>query len=1044
MRDHFPDRHDEADALLKEMVQNWKAAPELRRYKVSLAELPTEDDGVSPGYRLAIHLPAGAAGVDLAETLPQRADWALLRLLLAQLGPKVESQTEGVRQQVHMAQPIDLRTAGDQWEAAAVSLEQQAEQLEKQAASTSGGETATLNASIQARIQAANLRHAVQNWRDLARDSYVRVSLTTPGGLVNAARTWQITVDSAPQMLDVAVESLSAGRVALAVAIALFLIDCTRRHIVVAVMSASSINPTTSAAPRVRPFHYRDSTYFQDGQWLTIVLMGLLYLILAAALDAAGHIENLAVVIPVTLGAFASGVLMSYSRFDGFFALSHSMFTGLAWILYMMAGAVTSDEIAPFLDHGINELQARVYFVLLRLLDWVDAAFSGSASGDNYVFIFEICFLMWWLTYLGTWAVFRHGYTWRAIVPAGVVLLINTYYAPQSTTPFLVAFILVGLLLLIRTNLAEQQLRWREQRVYFNQDIVWDFLRNGLVFSVFLVLVAWVVPGLGRNPNVREMLAPVNASWEHTAQNMQRLYQGLNRQVQQGGSSFGNNLALGGERNVTDELVFQVEADQARYWRAVTFDTFDGRQWLNTADAEETFNAGQIVPVASWRARKAISQTVTLLAPLGDVLFGAPDVAQADLRVKAQVRPQAGAAPIPAANAPPDTLPVEFAMLHASRDLSHGDRYTLISAVTLATVRDLQNAGADYPPEIVDRYVQLPPGFSPRVAELAKNLTANAITPYDKAKAIETYLRTIPYNDAIPAPPANVDPIEYFLFDLQQGYCDYYATAMAMMLRSVGVPACAVSGYAEGSYDEESRAYFVTERDAHTWVEVFFPEYGWIEFEPTAAESPLDRPTGDEQNNMALTSQNDDQADQPDDQVPDQPEQKPEDLPTPFTGEDLLQTQTGDTGAPYPWWVWALGVVLLLVVGAFFIWRARSSGPSAFTADLPVILFERMQNWAQRLGVGPATGQTPYEHARALGAALPEAQPYIEQITDNYVRFRFARQDVPAAAALGNVQNPALLQSWKQMETLFWKAWLRKLRNRFVRRQGSPYVLVNR
>ena len=308
--------------------------------------------------------------------------------------------------------------------------------------------------------------------------------------------------------------------------------------------TTQSASPSSGAARR---FHYRESVYFQDGHWLNAVLTALLYLILAAALDAAGHVQSLAVVIPVTAGAYLLGLLMSFSRFDGFFALSHSMFVGLAWILYSMARVVPASQIEPFLaSASVSELQARVYFVLLRLLDWVDAALSRSASADNYVFVFEICFLVWWLTYLGVWSIFRYGYTWRAVVPAGVVLLINTYYAPRPTLGFLLAFVLVGLVLLVRTNLSEQQLRWREQRIYFQPDIVWDFLRNGVLFAALLVLVAWVLPGLGRNPQMRALLTPINSTWESTAENVQRLYQGLNRQPTEEVSSFGNSLTLGG------------------------------------------------------------------------------------------------------------------------------------------------------------------------------------------------------------------------------------------------------------------------------------------------------------------------------------------------------------------------------------------------------------------------------------------------------------------------------------------------------------------
>ncbi len=809
-----------------------------------------------------------------------------------------------------------------------------------------------------------------------------------------------------------------------------------------------AVQKAEDKAPVANSFHYLDSVYFQDGQWLTGVLAGILYLILAAALDAAGHVSNLGLVVPVTAGAYLLGVLMSFSRFDGFFALSHSMFVGLAWILFLMASAVHPDAIAPFLDNGIGELQARVYFVLLRLLDWVDAALTGKASADNFVFIFEISFLLWWLTYLGAWSVFRHGYTWRAIVPAGVVLLINTYYAPNSTVGFLAAWVLIALILLVRTNLAEQQLRWREQRIYFNPDIVWDFLRNSVIFSVLLVLAAWFLPGLGRNPQVREVLAPLTSRWEETAEGMQRLYQGLNRRPADEAANFTDNLTLGGERNVTDQPVFQVQTLKARYWRAVVFDTYDGRGWLNTAQDELSFRAGEIVPVAAWRAREAISQTVTLLAPIGDVLFGAPEIAQADLRLNALARPQAGAAPIAVAEQGTDAAggAVEFAMVRATRDLDRSESYRFTSAVTKATVQDLEAAGSDYPAEIVDRFVQIPPDFSPQVATLAQRLTADAATPYAKAKAIESYLRTIPYNDAIPAPPPGQDPLEYFLFDIQEGYCDYYATAMAMMLRSVGVPARAVSGYAEGLYDEVIGGYFVTQRDAHTWVEVFFPEYGWIEFEPTAGESPLERPQAEDPAQSTLTSQQE-EAEQPESPLaqPTPPTDLPRDEPPPFSGDELLENPlAGDSGGGMPWWVWALALLGALGAGGFLVWRIRYSGPNSFAVEGPVLFFERLQFWAQRLGIGGTPAQTPYEHARQVAAALPETQPYVQEITDTYVQFRFRRHD--AAPADAAPADPGLNQAWRKLEPLFWRAWWQRLRQRWFGRKtraANHYDLID-
>ena len=100
---------------------------------------------------------------------------------------------------------------------------------------------------------------------------------------------------------------------------------------------------------------------------------------------------------------------------------------------------------------------------------------------------------------------------------------------------------------------------------------------------------------------MRALLTPINTTWESTAENVQRLYQGLNRQPSEVASSFGNSLTLGGERNVNDSPVFQAESSRARYWRAVVFDTYAEGSWLNTADEMQRYDPGQIAPIASWR-----------------------------------------------------------------------------------------------------------------------------------------------------------------------------------------------------------------------------------------------------------------------------------------------------------------------------------------------------------------------------------------------------------------------------------------------------------
>lgn len=805
-------------------------------------------------------------------------------------------------------------------------------------------------------------------------------------------------------------------------------------------------------------FRYSQNIYFEDGLWLTGILSVLLYFTVAASLDAAGYVPNMGLLLPVTLGAIVMSLLMAYSRFDSFFAFSHGMFTGLAWILYLMAGLVTPEENRSFLEFGFPELQANVYFVLYRLLNWTEAAFGGRPSADNYMFIFEICFLVWWLTYLGIWSIFRHGYTWRAIIPAGIVLLINTYYAPQSTLPFLVFFAFIALILLVRTNLAEQQVRWRTQRTYFSQDISLDFMRTGFTYALLVMMLAWLAPGLGRSPAIRDFIAPLNDQYESLSANMNELYQGINRQVRPTTAAFGDTLRLGGERDVGDNTIFTAYTSRGRYWRAVVFDTFDGRSWQNTTAQEEHYDAETVLPVADWLMREPVTQTITLLAPTGNVIFGAPDIVLANVPLEAQVQTVQAAAFSPGATEE-SSLPFELTFMRSRRTLDPGMNYSVVSRQTVVTEKALREAGTDYPQAILDKYLQLPEDFSPTIAALADEmiatefagLSAELATPFDQAKAIEGYLRTIEYNDAIPAPPPDQDPIEYFLFDIKQGYCDYYATAMALMLRSLGIPARTASGYAEGLYSEEDGFYSVREVDAHTWVEVYFPLYGWIEFEPTAGESSLLRPSGEDLEQTAEDFQ-----DTPNDFAESFPQDElPEDLLNP-PGFDESFEEFGNFGgssgfANRSWQLWAVLTVVLLILGVIGLRYVPGIALPTYSAELSSILYARLHRWMARLGIHFAETETPYEQGRRLGRALPEGKSMIEKIVHTYVLHRFAPRSATNASVLATAgaekrlvsseQGQDIGRAWRALEPIFWKAWIRRFYVTKIRRRNNPFTL---
>ena len=165
--------------------------------------------------------------------------------------------------------------------------------------------------------------------------------------------------------------------------------------------------------------------------------------------------------------------------------------------------------------------------------------------------------------------------------------------------------------------------------------------------------------------------------------------------------------------------------------------------------------------------------------------------------------------------------------------------YNVESYVPQVGKTQLQAMGRDYPLEIVSRYLAIPELTSRHVLALARDLTGAERTPYDQAVAIESYLRKIPYTLDVEPPPQGEDVVEYFLFTAQKGYCDYYASSMVVLARAAGLPARIVVGYASGDYDSTTGQYVVRQRHAHSWVEIYFSEIGWVEFEPTGGRPAI-------------------------------------------------------------------------------------------------------------------------------------------------------------------------------------------------------------
>ncbi len=436
-----------------------------------------------------------------------------------------------------------------------------------------------------------------------------------------------------------------------------------------------------------------------------------------------------------------------------------------------------------------------------------------------------------------------------------------------------------------------------------------------------------------------------------------------------------------GDLTPTQELSPTVEPYRY-YWRSVTYDIYGGQGWYASHVQVLDYDAGEQIHSPTQLHRRLVRQEVEVVVEAEEhLLHMAGTLVAADQRYRVAWRP------------PGDIFAA----------LTEASVYRVDSLVPVVGTEELRAAGSDYPDWVLERYLTLPDEMPERVLALGRDLTATEPTPYERALAIECYLReNYPYTLDVPQPPFKQDIADYFLFDLQKGYCDYYATAMTVLARAAGLPARLAIGYASGDYDAAEARYVVTEADAHAWTEIYFPEYGWIIFEPTGGYPPLERPTEVE---PIIWPE------------PQEPLRPPPSPPGPLVRYWYLVLLGCGVAA-------ALG--LLIKAQLELLWL-RTRPP----AQVTTFLYRRLRRWGQRLDVTMHQGDTPYEFAEALvqcveeiagrrdraGWLLPAGEE-IHSLTEAYVQTWYTRQPPDVAG------RDAALRTWRKLR---WRLWLARL-----------------
>ncbi len=715
--------------------------------------------------------------------------------------------------------------------------------------------------------------------------------------------------------------------------------------------------------------------------WLSLIILLLMMLTLTSAMQAMRWTPGLEILSPMVVCAVLVGSLLANREWLPAL-LAHGWSLVLATVAAAYFGTFNLSDYGLATGGGTG-LVARLGAVRDTAVDWLRRVSMELPVDDNaarFVFVLWLAILLWLVAYMAAWFLVRYANWWGIALPSGFALVATLYGAPQESLVYLAAYVFFALVLAGQTNSAIQISRWTRERIVYDTDLELVLLRDGLLVAILVLALGFKAPAGISSALWRQWTSRLHHSGQQVSETFSRLFPSLESPARgQGGTgqAFGNDLPLSGSIDLRNQPVFDARLEPyvaVRQWRMAVYDEFTGYGWRRSASERL---AGQVLASATtdWPPLGVVvTQTITVLTGGVRQLFAVPEAIDFDIPVVSEVASWEG------------QLTADVQTIQSTAPLSIGDRYVVRSHVAIDDVAALRRLEGEDPPWIRDRYLQLPAATSDRTRELARTITAGTDSRYDRAAAIEAYLRQIPYSISINPPPAGQDRVDWFLFEERRGYCDYYASAFVVMARLVGVPARFVAGYATGDYLPQTKTYRQMARHAHTWPEVYFPSRGWVAFEPTASQPALHR--------GALAA--DEEPEPP--PTPSQgpalatPAKKPANAPGPGPRAGERQQLIGLAGAR------RLGALLWLVgtvVGLLALWWYRP----LVRLSVAEAAFARLCRVAGWLGFPLRPTQTPHEYGRQLGAVLRSAGDELDIIVGTYVAERYGRRPSAESAS---------------------------------------------
>ncbi len=661
----------------------------------------------------------------------------------------------------------------------------------------------------------------------------------------------------------------------------------------------------------------------------------------------------------------------------------------------------------------------------LLLLENLRAVLGGgfntsASSSSEMVFLFYLTFLSFFLGYFGAWLIYRAHLPWLVALVYCAIMLVNLNYIKQDLS-YLVIIMLGALILLIaRIQLFNQLTRWTDEGLHTDrawlQNISRRFVQIGSLFTLLILLISWILPILAQ---------PVSGVyfWNNLDNTSANITHGqftlsspgsLFQPYQPPANFFGDQLHILGNVNLPTSEVLNYTSSarsQSQYLEGFTFDHFDGHTWISSTSESQAFPANIQLP---WdtpsRTYSQVTTTVNIVLPPGGTKHYLFAPAQ------------------PRSFSVPTTLYGNGVTTAWTQQipLTQQERYQVTSWIPATTAQNLsaipfpkydQNLWLrDSNMTTLEQYLQKPTDLPPNVLQTVRQWTRGSTNVYDAMKKLESRLSDqtqFIYSLSNPPVPPNIDAVAWLL-QRHQGYCTYYASAMTIMARMLGVPARIVNGFSQGHFDQERNVWDVYGSDAHSWVQVYFPGFGWINFDPTPGFSLKAQPT-------QQTGRTAVQTPPPTGPTPitTAGTYKPGNQPTSISSSTGAGTDTASPGA-------VVGknlllafslltlLVSLIVFGMALVVSYRRTKLNINT-NLSSAIFWRICRYARLAGLPPQGWQTPYEYHRMLSQRFPQATASLRWVTELFVRERWAApHEIPRP-----VEEQALEKLWPHLRKTF-------------------------